>query len=106
VNIPRKQTSSAAGLTVAYIALLLVATTAQAGHFCGFHMRNANGASQVGSSNAGCQTCLMASSTTTAMVFLAFFPSLRRSPRVRAPESRPRPFLESFTLSVRPPPAG
>jgi hypothetical protein len=58
------------------------------------------------SSNTGCQTCLMASSATTAILFLAFFPSLRRSARVRAPEMRPRPFLESFSLSVRPPPAG
>ena len=102
----RAQTNSAAWLTVVCIAMLLAATTAQAGHFCGFPIPDANGGSQVASSrSAVCLICLMASSAMAAIMLVVFFPCLRGGARAWCPRVQPRPFLESFQLYVRPPPA-
>jgi hypothetical protein len=106
VDLQARQTRWAASLTALCIALFLVATTAQAAHFCGFRVPNTHGGSQVASSGTTvCLTCLIASSATAIVVFVAFFPSLRTGVRISCQPAQPRPFRGSLQLYVRPPPA-
>jgi hypothetical protein len=112
VNRQREKNGWAAWLGVACIALLLAANTAQAVHFCGLPVLGSNGAAQaVQVSSAGptgsalCLTCLMAQSAAVALFFVTLFPEWRRRVVVRARQFRPRSFLDSFHLYVRPPPA-
>ena len=108
VNIRLGSTHSASWLQYACIALLLLATTFQAAHVCGLQTADRSDVAQFqsGSLNrAVCLTCLLAQSTSAGLISVAFVLALRRSASVCFPQSRPRPFLQSFQLYVRPPPA-
>ena len=107
VNIRRRRTSWSAGLGYVCIALLLLATSIQAAHICGFRILGAPAVAQARlvPPSAVCLTCLMAQSSAEAVIFVAFFFTLRCSVGVWPPQMRPRPFLEFFRLYVRPPPA-
>jgi hypothetical protein len=111
VNRQREQNGWAAWVGIACIALLLAATTAQAVHFCGLPVLGSNGAAQsaqVSSAGAAgsalCLTCLMAQSAAAVLFFITLFPERRRRVVVRVRQVRPRSFLDSFHLYVRPPP--
>ena len=89
------------------IALLLVATVAQAAHFCGFPLLDLSGGAQVRAESPGttlCLTCLMAQSAAAILLSITFSSLFRRRPRAALLQIHPRPFLESFQLYVRPPP--
>jgi hypothetical protein len=110
VKLQRGKTGWAAWLGAACIVLLLVGTTAQAVHFCGVPAVGSGGTAQLSAvSSSGnstlCLTCLMAQSAAAALFFITFFPTRLRSAVVRPPQVRPRSFLDSFHLYVRPPPA-
>jgi hypothetical protein len=108
VNIRRRPASPPDWLALVCIAVLLVASTAQAAHFCGFRINDTRGAAQLRLTSPNgtlCLTCLMAQSATAMVLLVAFFSVLLSSSRASSPELRPRVFLESFQLYVRPPPA-
>jgi hypothetical protein len=89
------------------VALLLLATLAQAAHFCGFRSLDLRDGTQwrADSSNTTlCLTCLMAQCVAAIVLSVAFSSVIRRRVRVAPPQINPRPFLESFYLYVRPPP--
>jgi hypothetical protein len=98
-------------LGYACVAVFLFASTAQAAHLCGFALpesgtpRFASASSSSSTSGALCLTCLMAQSATALAFFVVFFPAFRRRSLVRVTHSRPRAFLPTFQLYVRPPPA-
>ena len=87
-------------------ALLLVATVAQAEHFCGVRLDLRAGTQlRADSPNATlCLTCLMAQSVAAVVLSVAISSIFRRRLRVSPLQIQPRPFLESFQLYVRPPP--
>jgi hypothetical protein len=88
--------------------MLLLATTVQAAHSCGFQIADAPARLQFQNASSGsslCTICRMAQSATVALLFVAFFLNLHRGAGALFPQMQPRPFLVSFQLYVRPPPA-
>jgi len=101
------KTAGAKWLASICLALLLVATVAQAAHFCGFRSLDLRGGAQVQAESPNttlCLTCLMAQWVAAMVLSITFSSVFRRRPRVSLLQIRPRPFLESFQLYVRPPP--
>jgi hypothetical protein len=89
------------------IALLLVASVAQAAHFCAFQSLDPRGGPQVRTESPNttlCLTCLMAQSVASLVLSIAFSSAFRRRLRVSLLQTHPRAFLMSFQLCVRPPP--
>jgi hypothetical protein len=89
------------------VALLLVATVAQAAHFCGFQsfdLPDDRTQLRADPNTTLCLTCLMAQSVAAIALSIAFSSIFRRRLRVSPPQMHPRPFLSSFQLYVRPPP--
>ena len=105
--IIRHKRTSWRWLVCSCVALLLLATSAQAAHLCGLLIHGTHPAAQSvsGASGAVCITCLMAQSSAEAEIVLVFSSNLRCSARVLPPQMQARSFLESFQLYVRPPPA-
>jgi hypothetical protein len=105
VNIVRR-TSGTKWLAYFAAALLVVAGVGQAAHFCGFQsLDRRDGTVRADSFNTTlCLTCLMAQSVAAIALCIAFSSIIRRRVRVSPQRMRPRPFLESFQLYVRPPP--
>jgi hypothetical protein len=106
LNILTK-TNGAKWLAYLAVALLLVATVAQAAHFCGFQSLDLHGSTQVRPDSPNttlCMTCLMAQSVAAIVLSISFCSVFRRRARVSPLQMRPRPFLASFQLYVRPPP--
>jgi len=90
------------------IAMLLLSTTAQAVHFCELSISGERAVFQSRSASpnsAVCLICLMAHSAAAAVLVLVFSPTFRKRTRASVRQVRPRLFLESFQLYVRPPPA-
>ena len=101
------RTTGAKWLGCLVATLLLVATVAQAAHFCGFQSLDLRGGTQVraDSPNATlCLTCLMAQSVAAIVLSIAFYSIFRRRLRVSPLRIQPRSFQKSFGLYVRPPP--
>ena len=101
------RTNGAKWLAYLSVALLLIATLAQAAHFCGFQSLDLRGGTQVRPDSANttlCMTCLMAQSVAAIVLSIAFCTVFRRRARVSPLHMRPRPFLAAFQLYVRPPP--
>jgi hypothetical protein len=89
------------------IAMLLLSTTAQAVHFCELGVAGESIAFQsqpVSPNSAVCLICLMAHSAAAAVLLIVFSPTFRKRVRSSVPQVRPKLFLESFQLYVRPPP--
>jgi hypothetical protein len=107
VNIITK-TAAARWLAPLCVALLLVATVAQAAHFCGFQsFELSDDGTQLRADSPNttlCLTCLMAQSVAAIVLPIAFSSILRRRLQVSPPQMRPRSFLSSFQLYIRPPP--
>jgi hypothetical protein len=106
VNILTK-TAGAKWLAYLAAALLLLATVVQAAHFCGFQSLDLRDGTQLRADSPNttlCLTCLMAQSVAAIVLSIAFSSIFRRRARILLPQMRPRPFLESFQLYVRPPP--
>jgi hypothetical protein len=90
------------------IAMLLLSTTAQAVHFCELSVSGERvliRARPASPNSAICLICLMAHSAAAAVLTVVFSPTFRKRTRATVPQVRPRLFLESFQLYVRPPPA-
>ncbi len=90
------------------IAMLLLSTTAQAVHFCELTVSGERVVVQsrpASPNSAICLVCLMAHSATAAVLAVVFSPTFRKRARASVPQVRPRLFLQSFQLYVRPPPA-
>jgi len=101
------KTAGAKRLALLCLALLLVATVAQAAHFCGFQSFDLRGGAQMRAESPNttlCLTCLMAQSVAALVLSTTFSSVFRRRLRVSLLQIRPRTFLESFQLYVRPPP--
>ncbi len=101
------KTAGAKWLAPLCIALLLVATVAQAAHFCGFPSLDLRSGVQVQAESPNttlCLTCLMAQWVAAMVLSITFSSVFRRRLCVSLLQIRPRPFLESFQLYVRPPP--
>jgi hypothetical protein len=108
VSLEREKNVWVARAALACTILLLAVTWAQAAHSCGAQILDSSGAMQLRSVSANttlCLTCLMAQSAAAGFVFLVLYPSLRRCAAPSLPRVRPRSFLDSFHLWVRPPPA-
>jgi hypothetical protein len=107
VNILTK-TAAAKWLAPLCVALLLVATVAQAGHFCGFQWFGlSDDGTQLRADSPNttlCLTCLMVQSVAAIVLSVALSSILRRRLQVSPPQMHPRPFLSSFQLYIRPPP--
>jgi hypothetical protein len=106
VNIVTR-TSAAKWLAYVAAALLLVAGVGQAAHFCGFQLLDLRDGTQLRADSSNttlCLTCLMAQSVAAIVLCISFSSIIRRRVRVSPQRMRPRPFLESFQLYVRPPP--
>jgi hypothetical protein len=89
------------------VALLLVATVAQATHFCGFQSFDVRDGTQLHADSPNttlCLTCLMAQSVAAIVLSIAFSSIFRRRLQISPPQMHSRSFLESFQLYVRPPP--
>jgi hypothetical protein len=108
VSLSDRRTILPTWLAVLCIAMLLLSTTAQAVHFCElsapgdlvvFQPRDA------APNSAICLICLLAHSAATVVLIVVFSPTFRKRDRITVPQVRPRLFLESFQLYVRPPPA-
>jgi hypothetical protein len=101
-------TAAAKWLAPLGVALLLVATAAQAAHFCGFQSFDLpDDGTQLRADSPNttlCLTCLMAQSVAAIMLAIAFSSIFRRRLQVSPPQMHPRPFLSSFQLYIRPPP--
>lgn len=90
------------------IAMLLSSTTAQVVDFCELNDLGDGVVFQsqpASSGSAFCLICLMAHSAAAAVLIVLFFPTFRKRVRSTVPQIRPRLFLQSFQLYVRPPPA-
>jgi len=90
------------------LVMLLLSTTAQVVHFCELGVPSDRAALQsrpVSPNNAVCLICLMAYSAAAVLLLVSFSPTFRKRPRASVGQARPRLFLESFQLYVRPPPA-
>lgn len=101
------KTAGAKWLAPLCIALLLVASVAQAAHFCGFQSLDLGGGAQLRAESPNttlCLTCLMAQSVAALVLSITFSSAFRRRLRISRLQIHPRPFLESFQLYVRPPP--
>jgi hypothetical protein len=108
VNFSDKKTVMPMWLAALCIAMLLLSTTAQAVHFCELSLSGERvfQSSQPASPNSAvCLICVMAHSAAAAVLVIVFSPTFRKRARVSVPQVRPRLFLESFQLYVRPPPA-
>jgi len=108
VDIQHRTPDRATWLTVACIAVLLLATSIQAVHLCGLEIPTARATSQVSTvafSGGACLVCLMAQSPVAAAPVVVFSPTSRASEAVPFPEVRTGQLLEFFQLYVRPPPA-
>jgi hypothetical protein len=107
VNI-LKRTAAAKWLAPVGVALLLVATVAQAGHFCGlqsFNLSDDGTQLRADSPNTTlCLVCLMAQSVAAIVLSVAFSSIFRSRLPLSLPQVQPRTFLSSFQLHVRPPP--
>jgi hypothetical protein len=108
VNLSDKKAVMPIWMAALCIAMLLLSTTAQAVHFCELTVSGERvfQSSQPASPNSAvCLICLMAHSAATAILVIVFSPTFRKRTRASVPQVRPRLFLESFQLYVRPPPA-
>lgn len=111
MTLERGKSGWVAWLGTACIALLLVATTAQAVHVCGSPLESFSGPAQFAASDNGlpgsaiCLTCLMAQSAVAALFFIFSSPRRHRTFKARPAVVQPRSFLDFFHLYVRPPPA-
>jgi hypothetical protein len=108
VSFSDKRTVLATWLAGLCIAMLLLSTTAQAIHFCELSAPGERVAFQsrpASPNSAICLICLMAHSAAAAVLVVVFSPTFRKRTRASVPQVRPRLFLESFQLYVRPPPA-
>ncbi|MGA8492718.1 MAG: hypothetical protein WB711_20010 [Terriglobales bacterium] len=106
MNIHTK-TGAAKWLAPLCIALLLVATVAQAAHFCGFRSFDLDDGTQLRADSPAttlCLTCLMAQSVAAIVLSITFSSVFRRRLLFSPLRMRPRSFLSSFQLYVRPPP--
>jgi hypothetical protein len=89
------------------LATVLLSTTAQAAHFCGFRGPDGQAALQLDSSSFGsqvCLVCLTAPSTSAIILLVVFFIVSRGTVFVGRLQRRPKPILDSFQLYIRPPP--
>ena len=96
-------------LAVVCLASVLLSTTVQAAHFCGFQGSNTPAASQLNPASSGtpvCLTCLMASAGSAIILLIAFLVMARSRVFAGSLQMRPRPILDSFQLYIRPPPFG
>jgi hypothetical protein len=103
-----RKTAWATWLVGLCIAMLLLSTTAQAIHFCELSIADDLGVSQsqpAAPNSSVCLICLLAHSTATVVLAIVFSPTFRKRARVSVPLVRPKLFLETFQLYVRPPPA-
>ncbi|MGB6677830.1 MAG: hypothetical protein WBE44_14135 [Terriglobales bacterium] len=101
------KTAGAKWLALLCVTLLLLATVAQAAHFCSLQSFDLTDGTQfrADSPNATlCLICLMAQSVAAIVLSVVFSSVFRRRLQVSLPQMDPRPFLESFQLYVRPPP--
>jgi hypothetical protein len=90
------------------IAILLLATLAQATHVCAFQVSEVGDTTQLTAAfanNSICLTCLMAQWATLVLIAISFFLVLRPQARSWFPQAQPQTFLQFFQLYVRPPPA-
>ncbi len=107
VNIRYRQTKWATWLAVGCFAVVLLSTTVQAAHFCGFRRPDAQATLDLdatSSTSSVCLICLMAPSTSAIILLVAFFVMSRNAPSVGGLQMRPRQILDSFQLYIRPPP--
>jgi len=94
---------------VACLALLLVATSAEAAHFC--ELAGSLGHAQVvaghatGSAPAFCLICVTAHSPSLAAPLISFTPGVGIAGRAFAQPVQPWSRLQVFALYIRPPPA-
>jgi hypothetical protein len=101
------KTAGARLLASLFVALLLIATVAQVAHSCGFQSFDVRDGTQLRTDSPSatlCLTCLMAQSVAAIVLSIAFSSIFRRGLQISPPQMRPRSFLESFQLYVRPPP--
>jgi hypothetical protein len=108
LSFSEKKTLLATWLAGLCIAMLLLSTTAQAIHCCDLNApseRVAFQSPQASPNSAICLICLMAHSAAAAVLVVVFSPTFRKRARASVPQVRPKLFLESFQLYVRPPPA-
>jgi hypothetical protein len=108
LSFSQNKTVLATWLVSLCIGMLLLSTTAQAIHCCDLNApseRAALGSPQSSPNSAICLICLMAHSAAAAVLLVMFSPTFRKRDRASVPQVRPRLFLESFQLYVRPPPA-
>ena len=80
---------------------ILVSTTVQAAHFCGFYGPGAQAALELDpawSGNASCLVCLLAPSASAIVLLIALFVSFHSGDRIGTLQMRPRPIIESFLL--------
>jgi hypothetical protein len=90
------------------VAVLLLATTAQAVHVCSAQLvPTQNNSQQVTSSGTAprvCLLCLMAGSIGVAIVITATAVGSTNRLLIRSPQTKPISYSSSFALYVRPPP--
>ena len=101
MKIQYRQASWAICLRALCVVAILVSTTVQAAHFCGFRGPGAQAALELdpaSSGNASCLVCLMAPSATAIVLLIALFVSFHSGARTGALQMRPRPNIESFLL--------
>jgi hypothetical protein len=90
------------------IAMLLLSTTAQAIDFCELCATGEQGVFQfqpAAPNSSVCLICLLAHSTAAVVLAIVLSPTFRKRARASVPLVRPKLFLETFQLYVRPPPA-
>ena len=90
------------------IVMLLLSTTALAVDFCQLSATGEQGVfqSQPAAPNSSvCLICLLAHSTAAVVLAIVLSPTYRKRARASVPLVRPKLFLETFQLYVRPPPA-
>jgi hypothetical protein len=89
------------------LTAVLLSTTVQAAHFCGFPepaAQAAVGLDPPSSGSSTCLICLMAPSISAIILLVAFFVMSGSTVFVGGLQMRPKPVLCSFHLYIRPPP--
>jgi hypothetical protein len=107
VNIRHRSANGFSCLAILCLAVVLLSTTVQIGHFCGLGLSNAQTLVELdraSSRSPVCVTCLMISSISALVLLVAFFTMPGSAAFVGRLQMRPKPVLYSFQLYIRPPP--
>jgi hypothetical protein len=107
VDIRYRPTNWISYFAIVCLVGVLLSTTVQATHFCGFRGTDAQAAFELDTASSAspvCLTCLMAPSISALILLVAFFVMARSAAFFGGLQICPRPILDSFHLYIRPPP--